>query len=66
MVVGVGSEDGKGLAIDVGVPEASGLDDGANVRALGLELGLEDPGRAPLGHLGQAVGGKAVVVPDSE
>ena len=44
MVVFVGSEDGKGLAVDVGVPEAPGLDDGADVLGFGFQLRFQNPG----------------------
>ena len=51
MVPAVGPEDGEGLPVDVGVPQPARLDDGPDAGALGLELGLQDAGGAPLGNL---------------
>lgn len=56
-------EDGKGLPVDVRVPQPPGLDDGPDPGALRLQLALQHPGGTPLGHLRQALGGEAVVVP---
>ena len=66
MVPPVSPEHGECLPVDVGVPETPGLDDGPDVGTLRLQLALQDSGRAPLGHLGEALGGVAVVGPDPE
>ena len=52
VVLGVGPEDGEGLALDVGVPETSRLDDRPDVTAARLQLALQQSWGTPLGHLG--------------
>jgi len=65
MVSVIDSEDGKSFPVDVRVPEASCLDDGADMVTLSLQFALQGPGGPPLGYLPEAIGGKAAVLPDS-
>ena len=51
VVLRVGPEDGEGLALDVGVPEPSRLDDRPDVTAARLQLALQQSWGTPLGHL---------------
>ena len=66
MVLSVRSEDGECLAVDVGVPQPSGLDDGAYVLGFGLQLALQDARGAPLGDLGKTLACVPIVRPNSE
>ena len=54
MILPVSPEHSERLAVDVWVPQPAGLDDRPDVGALSLQFALQNPRRAPLGHLGQA------------
>ena len=63
MVPFVRPEDGEGLAVEVGMPQPAGLDDGPDVRGFGLELALQDPGGAVLSHFRESFGCQAIIRP---
>ena len=65
MVSLVRPEDGKGLAVQVGIVEPPGLDDCPDMVALRLELAFKHPWAAPFRHLFQALGGVTTVLPHS-
>ena len=62
---GVCPEYGECLPVDVRVPESPRLDDRPDVTTLGLQFGLQNSRRAPLGHLRQSLAGHASGLPHS-
>ena len=58
-------EDGKGLAVQIGIVEPPGLDDCPDVVALRLQLTLKHPRAPPFRHLFQTLRGVPTVLPHS-
>ena len=65
MIFPVRSEDGECFPVDIGIPEASGFNDGPNVRTLRLEFALQNSRGSPLGHLSQPLRREPIVGPNS-